>query len=130
MGKGEYDLSEMYIVRQKYMNQMEDNYLRRGKGSIGEGSLAHTFTNAYKQVGIVPEEVYSGLLNDTKDHNHGALTRYFKALVDANIASKSGLRNFTPSSITCSILTWASFPKNSPIKEKNILPSLSLKVWD
>ena len=28
MGKGEYDLSEMFIVRQKYMNQMEDNYLR------------------------------------------------------------------------------------------------------
>lgn len=43
MGKGEYDLSEMFIVRQKYMNQMEDNYLRRGKGNIGEGSLAHTF---------------------------------------------------------------------------------------
>ncbi|WP_336616660.1 C1 family peptidase [Bacteroides acidifaciens] len=94
MGKGEYDLSEMYIVRQKYMNQMNDNYLRRGKGNIGEGSLAHTFTNAYKQVGIVPEEAYSGLLNDKKDHNHGALTRYFKALVDANIASKKRTPEF------------------------------------
>ena len=30
MGKGEYDLSEMFIVRQKYMNQLQDNYLRRG----------------------------------------------------------------------------------------------------
>lgn len=88
MGKGEYDLSEMFIVRQKYMNQMEDNYLRRGKGNIGEGSLAHTFKNAYKQVGIVPEEAYTGLLNGAQDHNHGELTRYFKALVDANIASK------------------------------------------
>ena len=88
MGKGEYDLSEMFIVRQKYMNQIEDNYLRRGKGSIGEGSLAHTFKNAYKKAGIVPEEVYTGLLNDSKDHNHGALSRYLKALVDANIASK------------------------------------------
>lgn len=88
MGKGEYDLSEMFIVRQKYMNQMEDNYLRRGKGNIGEGSLAHTFKNAYKQVGIVPEEAYTGLINGAEDHNHGALTRYFKALVDANIASK------------------------------------------
>ena len=94
MGKGEYDLSEMYIVRQKYMNQMNDNYLRRGKGNIGEGSLAHTFTNAYKQVGIVLEEAYSGLLNDKKDHNHGALTRYFKALVDANIASKKRTPEF------------------------------------
>ena len=88
MGKGEYDLSEMFIVRQKYMNQMEDNYLRRGKGSIGEGSLAHTFKNAYKKAGIVPEEVYTGLLGDNKDHNHGALSRYLKALVDANIESK------------------------------------------
>lgn len=88
MGKGEYDLSEMFIVRQKYMNQMEDNYLRCGKGNIGEGSLAHTFKNAYKQVGIVPEEAYSGLIDGNKEHNHGALSRYFKALVDANIASK------------------------------------------
>ena len=88
MGKGEYDLSEMFIVRQKYMNQMEDNYLRRGKGNIGEGSLAHTFKNAYKQVGIVPEEAYSRLIAGNKEHNHGALSRYFKALVDANIASK------------------------------------------
>ena len=70
------------------MNQMEDNYLRRGKGNIGEGSLAHTFKNAYKQVGIVPEEAYSGLIDGNKEHNHGALSRYFKALVDANIASK------------------------------------------
>ena len=30
MGKGEYDLSEMFIVRQKYMNQLDDNYLRHG----------------------------------------------------------------------------------------------------
>ncbi len=49
------------------MNQMEDNYLRRGKGNIGEGSLAHTFKNAYKQVGIVPEEAYSGLMTATKN---------------------------------------------------------------
>lgn len=55
IGKGEYDLSEMFIVRQKYMNQLDDNYLRRGKGNISEGSLSHTWKNAYKQVGIVPK---------------------------------------------------------------------------
>ena len=43
MGKGTYDLSEMFIVRQKYMNQLQDNYLRRGDGNIGQGSLSHTF---------------------------------------------------------------------------------------
>ena len=38
-GKGEYDLSEMFIVRQKYMNQLKDNFLRQGKGNIGQGSI-------------------------------------------------------------------------------------------
>ena len=56
MGKGTYDLSEMFIVRQKYMNQLQDNYVRQGRGNIGQGSLSHTFMNAFNQVGIVPEE--------------------------------------------------------------------------
>ncbi len=41
-GKGEHDLSEMFIVRQKLINQLNDNYLRRGRGNIGQGSLSHT----------------------------------------------------------------------------------------
>lgn len=94
MGKGEYDLSEMFIVRKKYMNQMEDNFLRRGKGNVGEGSLAHTFKNAYKQVGIVPEEAYPGLTGNNKEHNHRELSYYFKTLTDANIASKKRTPQF------------------------------------
>ena len=76
MGKGEYDLSEMFIVRQKYMNQLNDNYIRQGEGNIGQGSLSHTFMNAFRQVGIVPEEVYSGINYDSDRHNHGELVRY------------------------------------------------------
>lgn len=38
-GKDEYDLSEMFIVRQKYMNQLKDNFLRQGKGNIGQEAL-------------------------------------------------------------------------------------------
>ena len=71
MGKGEYDLSEMFIVRQKYFNQAEDNYLRRGRGNVGQGSLSHTWMNAYRQVGIVPEEVYTGINYNSDRHNHG-----------------------------------------------------------
>ena len=39
MGKGTYDLSEMFIVRQKYMNQLQDNYLRRGDGISGRAAF-------------------------------------------------------------------------------------------
>ena len=34
MGKGEHDLSEMYIVRHNYNRRIADNYLRRGKGNV------------------------------------------------------------------------------------------------
>lgn len=88
MGKGKYDLSEMFIVRQKYMNQLQDNYLRRGEGNIGQGSLAHTFKNAYRQVGIVPEEVYKGINYNSERHNHSEMAQYMKAIADVAVKNK------------------------------------------
>lgn len=89
MGKGTYDLSEMFIVRQKYMNQLQDNYLRRGEGNIGQGSLSHTFMNAYRQVGIVPEEVYTGINYNSERHNHSEMVRYMQALADVAVKAKT-----------------------------------------
>ena len=89
MGKGTYDLSEMFIVRQKYMNQLQDNYLRRGNGNIGQGSLSHTFMNAYRQAGIVPEEVYTGINYDSERHNHSEMVRYMQALADVAVKTKT-----------------------------------------
>lgn len=88
MGKGTYDLSEMFIVRQKYMNQLQDNYLRRGKGNIGQGSLSHTFMNAYRQVGIVPEEVYTGINYHSEKHNHGEMVRFMQAIAGVAVQAK------------------------------------------
>ena len=81
-GKGEYDLSEMYIVRQKYMNQLDDNYLRRGKGNISQGSISPSWITAFNQVGIVPEEAYSGINYDSPTHNHKELTTYMEAIAE------------------------------------------------
>lgn len=88
MGKEEYDLSEMFLVRQKYMNQLQDNYLRGGKGNIGQGSLSHTAMNAFRQAGIVPEEVYSGINYDSKTHNHSELARYMEAITGVAVKTK------------------------------------------
>lgn len=88
MGKGTYDLSEMYIVRQKYMNQLQDNYIRQGRGNIGQGSLSHTFMNAFNQVGIVPEEVYTGINYDSDRHNHFEMVKYIHALASTAVELK------------------------------------------
>lgn len=87
-GKGEYDLSEMYIVRQKLLNQLNDNYLRAGKGNTGQGSLAHTWINAFNQVGIVPEEAYHGINYDSPRHSHGEMMNYLTAVADAAVKMK------------------------------------------
>ena len=88
MGKGEYDLSEMFIVRQKYMNQLQDNYMRRGKGTLGQGSITNAFKNAFNEVGIVPEDVYDGINYDSDKHHHRELNQYLKAIAEVAINSK------------------------------------------
>ncbi len=88
MGKGEFDLSEMFIVRQKYFNQTEDNYLRHGRGNVGQGSLSHTWMNAFDEVGIVPEEVYSGINYDSETHNHAELNQYINAIATTAVKLK------------------------------------------
>lgn len=87
-GKGEYDLSEMFIVRQKYMNQLKDNFLRQGKGNIGQGSITTSWITAFNQVGIVPEEIYTGINYDSKFHNHTELVDYMTAIAKQAIDMK------------------------------------------
>ena len=87
-GKGEYDLSEMFIVRQKYMNQLRDNFLRQGRGNIGQGSITTSWITAFNQVGIVPEEVYTGINYDSKLHNHSEMVEYMTAIAKEAVDMK------------------------------------------
>lgn len=88
-GKGEYDLSEMFVVRNNYDTRIFDNYLRRGRGNIGPGSIAHMATKVVKQKGIVPESVYHGIQYDSPGHNHGELSAYLKAIADVSVNMKN-----------------------------------------
>lgn len=80
MGKGEHDLSEMFIVRQNYMKRIADNYYRSGKGNINPGSISHMYINAMAKHGLVPEEVYDGINYDSPTHNHDELSTWVKSL--------------------------------------------------
>ncbi len=80
MGKGEFDLSEMFIVRMNYVDRLKDNYLRRGKGNLGPGSLAHDWMRVFTEYGIVPDEVYTGLNYGSPTHNHSELQAFINAV--------------------------------------------------
>lgn len=121
-GKGEHDLSEMFIVRQKLINQLNDNYLRRGRGNIGQGSLSHTFLNAYNQVGIVPEEVYSGINYDSPRHNHGEMMAMLVAV--AGVALKAKKRSPQYDAMVKSVLDTylGSLPETFTYRGKTYTP--------
>ncbi len=70
-GKGEHDLSEMWIVRHNYLEKALKYARMHGKSNLGQGGLAHDVFNAIDSYGIVPEEVYTGLEYGTDSHIHG-----------------------------------------------------------
>ena len=80
MGKGEYDLSEMFIVRKNYDDKLKDNYFRQGKGNLEEGSLSHDCMRVFTESGIVPDEVYNGLNYGSPNHNHEELQSFINAV--------------------------------------------------
>lgn len=87
-GKGEYDLSEMFVVRNNYTDRIFDNYLRRGNGNINPGSIAHMATQAIEKYGIVPESAYHGINYDSPGHNHGEMSAYLKGIADVSVNLK------------------------------------------
>ena len=88
-GKGEYDLSEMFVVRNNYNDRIFDNYLRRGNGNINPGSIAHMATQAIERYGIVPESAYHGINYDSPGHNHGELSAHLKGIADVSVERKN-----------------------------------------
>ncbi len=89
MGKGEYDLSEMFIVRQNYLDRLTDNYLRQGKGNLGPGSLSHDWMREFSEEGIVPDEIYPGLNYGSPTHNHGELQAFINAVAAVPVQRKN-----------------------------------------
>ncbi|MBQ3743413.1 MAG: aminopeptidase [Bacteroidales bacterium] len=87
-GKGEYDLSEMFVVRNNYSERIFDNYLRRGRGNIGPGSIAHMATQTIAKYGAMPESAYHGIQYDSPGHNHGELSAYLKGIADVSVEQK------------------------------------------
>ncbi|MDD2530856.1 MAG: C1 family peptidase [Bacteroidales bacterium] len=88
-GKGEYDLSEMWIVRNAYLEKAE-RYLRfHGANSFAAGGGFHDITEMIKKYGIVPEEVYSGLNYGETKHNHAEIDKVLEAFCKSLVGQKT-----------------------------------------
>ncbi len=84
----EYDLSEMYIVRNVYPYKAERNIRFHGHSNFDEGGQAHDAIRALRFFGIVPENVYKGKMYDGEYHSHNEMITALKPLVKRFAESK------------------------------------------
>jgi bleomycin hydrolase len=87
-GRGELDLSEMFTVRNIYIDKARNYILRQGAAQFGPGGLGHDVINTIAKHGAVPEGVYSGLMLGKKHHDHGELDKKLKSYLDSLLKSR------------------------------------------
>ena len=80
-GKGEYDLSEMWIVRNAYMEKAERYVRLHGNATFAAGGGFPDIPAMIKKYGIVPEEVYPGLNYGKDKHDHSELDKVLEGIV-------------------------------------------------
>ena len=85
-GKGEFDLSEMWIVRR---------YIRfHGAATLAEGGAFQDIPYIIKKYGIVPEEVYRGLNYGTELPDFSSVSPALESFVKALATSKQVTPNW------------------------------------
>lgn len=85
LGKKQYDLSEMFIVRNTYEKKALMYARMHGSSTFAGGSEYGDVISGMKESGLVPEEVYGGLNYGEKNHNHGEMDAVLRGYMDALI---------------------------------------------
>lgn len=83
-GSPELDLSEMWTVRNCYIDKAKKYIMTNGKINFAQGGSFADVIYAMDNYGVVPEEVYAGLNYGEDKHSHyemaAALTAYLDAI--------------------------------------------------
>ncbi|GAB1360524.1 C1 family peptidase [Porphyromonadaceae bacterium] len=73
MGKGEFDISEMFVVSHCYTDKAVKYVRMHGNTNYSQGGSFHDVLHVIKNYGMVPEEVMPGLNYGQDMHVHGEL---------------------------------------------------------
>ena len=77
-GKGEYDLSEMFMVRHAYADKAKRYVRFNGSLNFGGGGAFHDVINMMRNYGAVPQESYTGDVIGEAGPVHGEMDEVFK----------------------------------------------------
>lgn len=90
MGKGEFDLSEMFIVNRDYHVRAIDYVRWNGAKSFSAGAEGCNVFSRIREWGIVPQEAYEGLNYGTTKHVNSELDDVLKSYVSTIIRNPNG----------------------------------------
>ena len=101
MGKGEYDLSEMFVVSKNYSDKAQKYVRMHGATNFAGGGSFADVLDCIKYYGIVPDAAQPGLNYGETQHRHPELDQLSKAYIDVIIKnpnrklSSAWLKGFT-----------------------------------
>ncbi len=90
----EINLSEMFTVRNMYIEKAKNYILRNGKAQFGEGGLGHDEIRAIATYGAMPLVEYTGLLNGQKNYDHQNLFSELQKYLDSVLRRKPITNNW------------------------------------
>jgi aminopeptidase C len=82
MGKGEYDLSEMFVVHHNYADKAEKYVRMHGTSNFAGGGSFDDVLCCIRDYGIVPNEAQVGLNYGDTLHKHAELDQLLKAYTE------------------------------------------------
>jgi bleomycin hydrolase len=94
LGKDTFDFSEMFCVRSCYEDKAGMYVRYHGNKAFGSGGAAHDVTYVFKNYGIVPEEVYNGLVIGETKPIHGEMDAVLKGYLES--VTKNANKQLTP----------------------------------
>ncbi len=96
MGKGEYDLSEMFIVHHTMLDRAR-NYVRyHSHSSFSPGGSFYDVMYCLQNYGMVPQEVMPGIMYGDTLHVHNELDAVAEAYTNAIAKGNGRSRKLTP----------------------------------
>lgn len=93
MGKGQVDLSEMWIVRAGYIEKAKHYMHLMGKAQFGPGGEPMDVINLAAQYGLMTQEAYPGMPAGEDKIRHGEMDAVLKAILDAQLTLEEGKLN-------------------------------------
>ncbi len=90
MGKGTYNLSQMFVIHQMYMLKAEHYMRYQGHTNFGDGGEPHDVINALRMYGVVPASAYSGMPATMEKPELAELDNVLHAMLDAMLKLPEG----------------------------------------